>query len=265
MNELVEVGVGASPTSAEQAGASVGDGPRGLLMATSTRLEQMSSVADGAGMNVRMAGAMLGELLRGIHDMWSNSNAPERQANEAKERDEQASALLEQAHAIAKDIGNVVALVDSIAYTTRVLAVNAAIQAAHAGDAGRGFAIVAEEVRSLSRDTLTATLEIHSKMELLASTTLRASGAIDGTRENVARIHVMVKSVTEGVVQQAEMTKTVQGYMTEAADSVSGLGQVAEDANRDVKRAEEGIRTLLGVVAGVAGSREFREDRSGGV
>ena len=90
--------------------------------------------------------------------------------------------------AAAEKIGAVVALIQTIAEQTNLLALNATIEAARAGEAGRGFAVVASEVKSLAVQTSKATEEISDQISSVQGLTQNAVGAIAGIARRMGEI-----------------------------------------------------------------------------
>jgi methyl-accepting chemotaxis protein len=122
----------------------------------------------------------------------------------------------------SREIGNIIGVIDEIAFQTNLLALNAGVEAARAGDAGRGFAVVASEVRALAQRSAEAAKEIKSLIS--ASTTQVASG--------VALVGETGKALQRIAAQIAEINGVVSEIAASAQEQATGLHQVNTAVNQ---------------------------------
>lgn len=147
-----------------------------------------------------------------------------------------------------ESIGSVVDTIRSISDQTNLLALNAAIEAARAGEAGRGFAVVADEVRNLAKRTQDATVEIQAMIEQLQSS---AQQAVDLMKNSVSEADVGVTQVTQAGVKLSEIVEKVAHISDmnyQIASAAKEQTTVADDINENlvqVKETVEGSVTVL--------------------
>ncbi|HBC43373.1 MAG TPA: methyl-accepting chemotaxis protein [Pseudanabaena sp.] len=175
----------------------------------------------------------------------------------------------------SQEISKIVGLISQIASRTNLLALNASIEAARAGDAGRGFAIVADEVRQLADRAAKASKEIEQIVLQIQSETSNVQQAmeigtqqvIDGTkraeqaRQSLTdiiqvshRIETLVLSITEDTVKQTETSRTVSQVM-------QSVELTAQETSQESQRVSASLQNLVGVARSLQDSVErFRVD-----
>ena len=143
---------------------------------------------------------------------------------------------------VAQRIGDVVKLIQDIAEQTNLLALNATIEAARAGEAGRGFAVVASEVKSLAVQTAKATGEITKEISSVQSSTGDAVAAIRAITQRMQDINVHTAEVVNAIEQQelatGEISHNVASAATGARAVVSALGDVASGVTQTRSAAQ---------------------------
>src|SRR5581483_7802737 len=132
-------------------------------------------------------------------------------AGDAVHQAERTDLRIAQLSKAATNIGNVVNLIADIAEQTNLLALNATIEAARAGEAGKGFAVVASEVKMLATQTAKATGDIGAQIAEMQSATQESVTAIKEIGATIGRIAEIATAIAASVEEQTTTTHEIAG------------------------------------------------------
>lgn len=247
---------------------------------------QVSQAAISQGDQTNMVATAVHEMSAAVQEVAHNAQATAGNAEDANREARQGSALvqanleaiqslslsvekagevIDNLHSQSDEISKVLGVIQSIAEQTNLLALNAAIEAARAGEAGRGFAVVADEVRSLASNTQKATESIRSMIDSLQSGARSAVTAMQESRgqvqisvnhareagEVLTHIAQAVEGIADGNVQISTATEEQTAVANEISQNISSLndsiGEVVSGAEQSAIASQELARLASGL------------------
>lgn len=172
-------------------------------------------------------GQVISRALQALHDVAEVVNHNVEQMQELGRRSEKIDVVIE--------------VIKSVAEQTNLLALNAAIEAARAGEAGRGFAVVADEVRSLAEKTVGASNEITDIVNELQQGTREAITSIESSREHVERGN-------QHGAEAADAVNVIEGQVESTSDRTQQIAVAIEELASTVKEIAQNMEQVSGAV-----------------
>jgi methyl-accepting chemotaxis protein len=193
---------------------------------TSAQAQTVSAAAEQISRSVETVSSGSEEMGASIREISQNATEAAQVAGEAVGLAASTSTTMSKLGDSSAEIGNVIKVITAIAEQTNLLALNATIEAARAGEAGKGFAVVASEVKDLAQETARATEDISRRVETIQADTGGAVTAIEEISRVIARISDFQTTIASAVEEQTATTSEMNRSVSEAA---SGTGEIAEN------------------------------------
>jgi methyl-accepting chemotaxis protein len=212
-----------------------------IAVGTTGQSAKVAAAAEQTASNVQAVAASAEELSTSIKEIARQVTQSTSIAQNAVEQATRTETMVEKLVHATQKIGEVMALIQTIAGQTNLLALNATIEAARAGEAGKGFAVVANEVKALSSQTAKATDEIASQIQAIRDATGSTVDAIRDIGTTIGQMNEIAGSIATAVEQQGTATQ-------EIARSV----QQASQGTHDVMQTIVGVREASGQVDSAA-------------
>jgi methyl-accepting chemotaxis protein len=246
------------------------DASRKLNTAADAIADNARTAAGQAGVVVTSAGEVAAsvdtvatgssQMETAIREIAQNATAAARVAGQAVTVAEDTTRTVGKLGDSSQEIATVVKLINGIAEQTNLLALNATIEAARAGEAGKGFAVVASEVKELAQETARATEDISRRVEAIQADTAGAVEAIGQISSVIGEINDFQATIAAAVEEQTATTNEMNRNVAEAAggsrdiaSAITGLAAGTDETNArvaDAQRAAAELARMSGELQG---------------
>jgi methyl-accepting chemotaxis protein len=210
---------------------------------TQSLSSQVAGASEEASSNIQSVASATEELSTSVDEIGRRVRESNQIAEAAVLQAQQTDGRIGKLSRAAQEIGDVVKLITAIAEQTNLLALNATIEAARAGEAGRGFAVVASEVKSLASQTAKATDEISSHISGMQGATQESVAAIKEIGGTIGQISNIAAAIASAVEQQSsatqEIARSVQSVAQGTREAATNIMQVNRGATETGSASEE--------------------------
>jgi methyl-accepting chemotaxis protein len=221
----------------------------------------VASASEEASSNVGAVASAAEELTGSVNEIARQVQESSRIAVEAVTQAKATDVRIGELSQAAGRIGDVLKLITAIAEQTNLLALNATIEAARAGEAGKGFAVVASEVKALAAQTAKATEEIASQISDMQMATADSVGAIKTIGTTISRISEIAAAVAAAVEEQGAATGEIARNVTEASRGTAQVANTIGDVNRGATATGSASTQVLSAARTLAGeSKDLKSE-----
>ena len=177
-------------------------------------------------------------------------------AHTSAEEGEQMLAMMRELEENATKMGEIVGIIDGIAFQTNLLALNASVEAARAGEQGRGFAVVANEVRQLASRSSQSASQIRSMLEVSRAKTIECSGqaqksgvTIRDLAESVSKVSALMAEITQASEEQSRGIDQVNIAVSQIDSVTQQNAALVEESSSAAASLEDQARQLADITA----------------
>jgi methyl-accepting chemotaxis protein len=210
----------------------------------STSLEKIASSTNVMSTSVNAISVAINEMSTTINDVAKNCQKETTIASDADIKAEQALVAMKELSAKSKDVGTIIDMIKHISEKTKMLALNATIEAASAGQAGKGFTVVAMEVKGLAKQTDDATDNINKNIIEMQKRTEAAIKVIESIATIIGQINSISQIIASSVEEQSSVVKEVAKNVDNTNENASSIANQVSASASEIKKVYQIIQDV---------------------
>lgn len=224
---------------------STAESMRNIADETSQASQIVASSTEEANSNVSTVASAMEEMSASSNEIASQITSARYKSNDTADNAQNANQTVENLDQLVENIGEVVIAIQDIAEQTNLLALNATIEAARAGEAGKGFAVVADEVKKLATETSQKTDEINSRITDIQLATKNSVSAMQRILANISEIDESVTGVSAAVEEQNAMNTEIVRSVSEASQGVQQVAKIIVEVQQSAGETGSSADSVL--------------------
>ena len=213
--------------------------------------EEMSQTITAIAKNASTAADMSNDALNTAESGRNTMASAISKVEQVQQATRELADMVRASNTQTGEIGNTLSVIKDIADQTNLLALNAAIEAARAGEQGRGFAVVADEVRKLAEKTAVATSAIFAKIEGMQDSSNKSAMAMTATQEKVEEATGLIEKVVGDISHIVDSVGRARDQVVQIATAVEEQSATAEEIASNVGKTSDAASQVKGLSEGV--------------
>ncbi|MDD9156495.1 methyl-accepting chemotaxis protein [Aliivibrio sp. S4TY2] len=215
------------------------------LISVATAMNQMSGAASDIAMNAAQTATAAQQSTKNSEDGLTLASSTRHSVQQLALEVSNTTEVISELNSHVNSISGILVTIQAIAEQTNLLALNAAIEAARAGEQGRGFAVVADEVRVLSKRTQDSTQEIYSMIETLQKSTSKVVEAMESNKQTVEGTVSDIDHLADSLNESNQAIALISDMATQIATAAEEQSQVILEMNDNTMTIKETSEDIM--------------------